>query len=320
MSQILAETSNVYQVSSAQGLLQALSSAAIRPRVQMSCASQPVYHQWRSDPTSLSEYLFVYNDQHVAVNCSANVSVTAQVTPCILDAFTGSQMPEFNYQRVSNGIVSLDFSLRANETRIWLFSHNNTINNKNKNETRHNAGQASAIPYVVRATTTLQTWNLTIQDWHGPKLPTDQYSVRTEIDTTHFSNTTLKPWISLGQQYANVSGVGIYTTTFSKPASSSTNAVLSFPRVYHTLRAKVNGMQVQPLDPVNPVVDINPYLAKAGMNTLEVTITTPLFNRVKAEADTIQFLGLPASSVQPEYKTMPRQEYGLVGPVEIRWI
>ncbi|KIX10705.1 uncharacterized protein Z518_01789 [Rhinocladiella mackenziei CBS 650.93] len=349
IEQILAKTGNVHRLDSARDLANALSSIGIAPRAQLSCSSNPVYTVWRSDPAAKKEYLFIYNDQSVATTCTANLTVATSKTPYILDAWTGTQEPLLSYQRASNNTIYMDLDLKANETRIISFtqdrSYNNSIVRKSVNvkwmrsvDSTHIAlvlagpanvtsstGKVSSFNPALPSATSLRTWDLTIQDWHGPSSPEDFYSVRTEITTSHLSNISLVPWSSLGHQYASTSGVGIYTTTFATPesnSSSSLGAFLSFPPVQHTLRASLNGHKLPPVDPTNPVVNIGPYLAKADgkrVNTLEVKITTTLFNKVKAEANTHMFVGSPISEAQPLYATTPNQEYGLLGPVEVEW-
>lgn len=349
IQQLSATTTNIHHLESVEALPEALLAAGITPRVQLSCSTNPVYTVWRSDPAEGKDYIFIYNDQPVPVRCEANFTTEPNVVPHILDAWTGKQAPLFSYHRTSDTVLSFNLTLVGNETQIITLiqdsdkrnhilqmtdnmtllpstdpSHVSVVITGPANITS-STGKTSVFRPSLPPPTYLENWDLTIQDWHGPTSPDEKFSVKTEITTYQLLNISLAPWNSLGSEYANVSGVGIYKTTFSTPQPSSPSrlgAYISFPRVQHTLRASVNGHRLGPLDPVNPVADITPYLRRAAdgnLNELVVEVTTTLLNRVKSEAGSLLFVGAPIISTQPLYANFPSQEYGLLGPVVVTW-
>ncbi|MYS72839.1 hypothetical protein GTY88_20820, partial [Streptomyces sp. SID5926] len=68
-------------------------------------------------------------------------------------------------------------------------------------------------------------------------------------------------------------------------------------------RVRVNGRDADPVDRLDPVVDVGPLLRR-GANTIEIEVATPLANRLRVS--------------RPEvFGGLTRQEYGLVGPVRL---
>lgn len=85
------------------------------------------------------------------------------------------------------------------------------------------------------------------------------------------------------------------------------------------MRAYINGKQLPAIDPTNPVLDIASYIKAGKRYELMVEVTTPLFNRIKTDANQTMIWGSIAGEVQPLYAAMPYQEYGLLGPVSVQW-
>ncbi|KAJ9668901.1 hypothetical protein H2201_001147 [Coniosporium apollinis] len=339
--------SNVHRVASLEDLPSALADAGILPRTSLRCSSGPVYTAWRSDLDNGSEYVYIYNDQDVAASCEASFTTQAGAVPYIYDAWTGTRRPALQYGRSSSSIT-MPLQLQANQTMIVGFESSRkgrssapkcAISGFSGNVSSLGYGQGGQIyanligPAEITSVsgkrwsfdvsppsaTDLSTWDLSIEDWHAPP---DPYEVETAITMHYLRNQTLVPWTSLGPGFDAVSGVGRYNTTFTMPATATgarLGAILSLGPVVHTMRVFINNQQLPPIDPSNPVVDVSSFVRPDSTNSITVEVTTTLFNRIKATANSTMVVGVPAAVAQPGYASSPPQEYGLLGPVSIQW-
>jgi hypothetical protein len=143
------------------------------------------------------------------------------------------------------------------------------------------------------------SWRLEVEDWLPGTSATRTETVRRTVDLD-----TLLPWSQI-PQLADSAGVGRYRTTVALPAGwdASHGARLELGQVSDTARVTVNGTPAPPVDRLNPVVDIGPYLAP-GRNVIEIEVATPLVNRLRV--------------ARPEvFGSTARQDHGLVGPVRL---
>ncbi|WUI03971.1 glycosyl hydrolase [Spirillospora sp. NBC_00431] len=152
---------------------------------------------------------------------------------------------------------------------------------------------------VVPAPRMLSQWHLRVAD-HRPG-PSPSITVEHIHD---LELTGLRAWTEL-PGLADVSGVGRYTTTFDLgPAwTGGHGAYLHLGQVNGTVRVRANGRRTSPVDLNDPVVDLGGHLRR-GRNTVEIEVATTLRNRLR--------------TLSPEQATMPRQPYGLIGPVVLR--
>jgi hypothetical protein len=152
---------------------------------------------------------------------------------------------------------------------------------------------------AVREPIQLTSWELRLEDWQPGARATE--TVRPVI-TRHLD--TLAAWSAI-PGLEDVSGVGTYTTTVTldRAWSGSDGAVLELGEVADTFRVWVNGRQVPPCDVLDTSVDLGGLLRR-GPNTIKVEVTSTLINRLR--------------TVTPEvYAAVPRQAFGLVGPVRL---
>ncbi|MFF7468984.1 glycosyl hydrolase [Streptomyces sp. NPDC008092] len=151
----------------------------------------------------------------------------------------------------------------------------------------------------VPAPVTLDRWTLSVDDWRPGADATS-----TEVVGHTLALDALLPWSQI-PELADVGGIGRYRTTVALPGNwtSSTGAVLRLGSVGDTCRVTVNGIQVGPVDRVNPEVDLGSLL-RPGANTVEVEVATPLFNRLRVSNPAV-------------FGTAARQAYGLLGPVRL---
>jgi hypothetical protein len=258
--------------------------------------------------------------------------------------------PLFSYERSKAGIY-VEVSLTTNQTMVLAFklgeSHQdwgcplNVTNGSKLIFKESNSGNviidllgpctiesASGKSWSFAATpptpTNLSNWNITIEDWHSSQ---NRSAMQNVITTTQFTNHSLMPWRLLGPGYEAVSGIGIYTTSFIVPegdsAVSKMGARLNLGRVDNTIRAYVDGKPLAPIDITNAVVDLGDALGESAVpgsaHILKVEVSSTLFNRVKADLDSIMVFGTSASEEQPEYANSTAKDYGLVGPVVLEW-
>ncbi|KAB8196015.1 alpha-L-rhamnosidase [Nonomuraea phyllanthi] len=146
---------------------------------------------------------------------------------------------------------------------------------------------ATAVIGAVPEPVNLSSWRLKVTD------------VRPDGPLTHpLSLDRLAPWSDI-PDLADVSGIGVYSTEVSLEGG----AYLDLGAVTDTCRVRVNGRPLPPVDLLDPVVDVGPYVRR-GTNTIEVEVATPLGNRLRV-ADPAVYGGLP------------RRPYGLMGPVRL---
>lgn len=349
---LLSSLPNVQFLASVDDLPQALSKVGILPRVQLECGESTVYTVWRH--TKVQDYLFLYNDHTQPIDCAATITTPGNTTPYINDAWTGASQQLLEYTRLSAEKLQVPIRLAGNATQIISLiatpqrSTTNSVTSRSGEvrslRAKHGSTVIAAVAGSARITTSdgrelsfdepvpaptnLDTWDIEIQDWHGPTDPARRFDVLTEIDTTRLDRKLLAVWSSYGEQYRNVSGIGIYTTTFTTPevprlmtsSSKKLGAFLKLPLVEHTLRIKFNSKELPPIDPLTPTVDLSAHLCPPGRtNTIVIEIATTLFNRLLSEIDTLQFIGVPLSKLEPAFVNATRFEYGLVGPVELEW-
>ncbi|ROV88303.1 hypothetical protein VMCG_10483 [Cytospora schulzeri] len=363
----LADSPSVHFLPSVSEVAGVLSQLSIKPRVGLNCTSNPVYPVLRSDVDKGVEYMWLYNDQDLVVNCTVSFTTSRHksTTPFVYDAFTGKQEELVQYA-THGDTFTLPVSLAANETTILAFKLGPSKSTGNKKSfvtsSSHNVASIRRSPSNSRSTSVLATitssgsatltfdsgktvmfdvslpmaadlttWDITIEDWHAPD---DLFDIEagTVITLHNFTDHPLVPWTDLGAGFEKVSGVGRYTTQFTVPPLPSTNnastcitqrigALLSLGPVVNTVRVSIDGVQLPPIDPVRPVVDISSYLGKAGHeHELTVEVSTTLFNRVKSMADEIMMWGQIASVQQSLYASEGPFGYGLLGPVTVQWI
>lgn len=151
----------------------------------------------------------------------------------------------------------------------------------------------------VAAPVALTSWDLAVEDWQPGSSATE--TVR-PVRTLHLD--ALAPWSQV-PGLEDVSGIGVYTTTVDLGSdwTPADGAVLALGEVNDTFRVRVNGRRVPPCDVLDTTVDVGTLL-HAGSNVIEVEVATTLINRLRTVTPAV-------------YGGVPRQAYGLVGPVSL---
>jgi hypothetical protein len=151
----------------------------------------------------------------------------------------------------------------------------------------------------VREPVALTSWDLAVEDWQPGATATE--TVR-PVRKVHLD--ALLPWSQV-PGLEDVSGVGVYSTTvdLGRDWTAADGAVLELGEVNDTFRVRVNGRQVAPCDVLDTTVDLSGLLRR-GRNQIEVEVATTLINRLRTVTPAV-------------YGPVPRQSYGLVGPVRL---
>lgn len=151
----------------------------------------------------------------------------------------------------------------------------------------------------VQQPVALPSWDLAVEDWQPGDTATE--TVR-PVRSVHLD--ALAPWSQV-PGLEDVSGVGVYSTVVDLGADwgPADGAVLELGEVNDTFRVRVNGRQVAPCDVLDTTVDLGGLLRK-GRNEIEVEVATTLINRLRTVTPAV-------------YGPVPRQAYGLVGPVRL---
>ncbi|KAH8743984.1 hypothetical protein F5883DRAFT_634313 [Diaporthe sp. PMI_573] len=341
--------SNVKFIQSSDSLLGALEILEIIPRVrvrssQPAAAAKDLHTLWRSDKDV--DYVFLYNKGPLALY---NISVEAEEDkiPHRLNAWTGDQEAIPVYGRSPQGI-NMQITLQKDQTAIIALVPGNTQNHVISHSDNvakvsyasdkrlsvlvndaHAAsltlvnGNTHIIPSITGNTNAILPeieigpWNLTLESW----IPgSDLSSTKSVKEIIYLGpQTALLPWSEIPTAQ-NVSGVGVYTATFSIPnlcqlSLSEMASTIHFGPVLHTLRAWINGKQLPSVDLFDAQLDISNYVVP-GDNLIRVETASTLFNAVKARHDWVKSIVGP---IDPEvYTSVDWQPHGLVGPVRIK--
>lgn len=146
---------------------------------------------------------------------------------------------------------------------------------------------------------TLSGWHLAVEDWRPGDSATETVKLHHELTLD-----ALVPWTEI-PELQDVSGIGRYRTTLElgDAWTGGHGAYLDLGQVLDTHRVAVNGQPLPPVDRVNPVTDVGPYL-REGTNIIEVEVATTLNNRLRVSDPGV-------------YGGRSRQAYGLIGPVRL---
>lgn len=185
-----------------------------------------------------------------------------------------------------------DFTVRAVKSGIY----NTTLSN----------GDIYATSLTVPQAKELTNWDLAVEDWTASEtkekrsetrnttvydaatntyqdveLTTEEvlYQTNKNVISTHLE--TLTTWDKIEEIGKEVSGIGVYTTTFDWDASAANGAYLDLGTFLQNAVVEVNGQRAETVDVVDPVIDLAGLL-KDGENTLKITMTSTLANRMLA--------------------------------------
>uniref|UniRef100_A0AAU1UH35 Glycosyl hydrolase n=1 Tax=Streptomyces sp. NBC_00119 TaxID=2975659 RepID=A0AAU1UH35_9ACTN len=327
----------VRRVSDKADVPAALSDLGVQPDVRHATASTLLNAHRVADGV---DYYYLCNGKH-AENVKPPVApmdheVTLRRTghdgvPYLLDLWTGDARRIGQYAEDGDSI-RLRVALHPAETLVVAIGRPGLFGDRGGKQPHAVSSQAESVQFVngeltVRhsaagtfdtvlsqdaSTTTVSTtigevpeprvlsaWQLHVEDWRPGGAPTT-----TTVTGYDLKLDALAPWSQL-EGLEDVSGVGRYrtTVTLERPWTGGYGAYLELGTPSGTCRVTVNGRQLDPVDQINPVVDVGPWL-KRGDNTIEVEVASTLANRLRVSDPDV-------------YGGLARQQYGLTGPVRL---
>jgi hypothetical protein len=342
----LLSLENVHVISSNTTLAATLQSVGILPRTSITTNGN-WYTYWREDNRTSTDYVWVYNDatgvpfgQGLTIG---NVSFETTGTPYVYDAWTGNETLVSAYQQnathttielqlAGNQSAIIGFKCQKNQTVYAHSRSSSTLALKTSGESLHLTrgldeqhrdvevpdGSTVNMNPVTISSFQLTNWTLVVESWTAPG---DIYDVEAPVTKTNltFNIPTLLPWKELSPSLTNVSGLGYYSTAFQWPpvdvnVTDLLGAYIDLGAIIHTVRVRVNGKPLPPLDLTWAKADIGPALIP-GTNVVEVVVSTPLGNALRPIWDEVMTSGKPATASVPVAR--PAADYGLVSPVSI---
>ena len=333
--QSILSKKNVINVATEADVVGALATLGIKPF----CGSSFVcVHRW--DKAENLHYVFFYNQNSTSTQ---EVTLQATGTPYVLDTWSGEVHRIAEYKEDSNSIT-FKLSMAANATAIVAigdpdsfgsaksslthalpsnFSGNVTYDRNElvaksfqSQTTTLSLSNKTQVPIEISVTESLRTlnsWQLTIEDWG----PTSNISETTSHSTTmhHYNISSVASWDEIDPALKFVSGIGYYQTTFTWDGSRESGFILTTGPVFHTMEAKLNGHALNAFEPYDPWVDLTGHLVR-GENVLEIQVATTLQNRLLDLPFEIETSG---GHPNPPYagRVNANQKYGLTGPVQL---
>lgn len=293
--------------------------------------------------------MIVYNDATGLApgtgSVSGNITLDTSGTPWQYNSWTGDVAPIFIYSQ-DKGTTTVPISLSGNQSTIFAFQDtpqqahftsaspsifsvspcpNNsslfvkTIPSSDVPQLTFQNGTSYTPFCPTTQALNLSTWNLTLESWSPPL---DLTTLPSVLQNTTYPATALLPWSDISPNLQNVSGRGVYSSTFDVPAtfklSSSGGAALTLPPISHTLRASLNGHDLPVFDIWHPVAEITDLLVApdgdgiSKGNRLELVVSTPLGNAARGVWSELQCGGLSAEGPLPGIA-----QYGIIGSVEV---
>lgn len=343
VEEVIANENNIHYVSTNDKLPTALQRAGIMPRVQTHAVNSSVLSVYRTEPESGIDYIWLFNNAATAASSfTTDVCVNEDRLPFSLNAWTGTSRRIARYS-FSDNRLRIPLTLQPYETAIvalkplaverppWVVYSTDLVEAINYNRDGKlvaslkgpavvaiNGTENRTLSAAVPSPTELVHWDLEIHDWRA--IPNDTRTIEPQILVHKFANQSLLPWKDISPELEAVSGIGIYSAKFAVPNVNGIGGLLSVGPIFHTLRAWVNGHQLDPFGADGVKVDITPYIRRDGNNTIRIEVSTTLYNRLKADVDAIWQMGTPLSVLAPTYADGESQAYGLLGPVAIDWV
>lgn len=308
----LLKQPSVRHIKGRDGLPGALRELGVRPAVDIS--QTPDLLALRR---TLKRGALYYLHNPTASGIVADVTLDGTGVPRELDAWTGRTTPLGRYRtddgrtvlpvRLPAGgstVIALDGGRASHAVSVTggevVFAHDGGLRLRATEAGTYAATlddgtrKQLTVP-AVPAQRQLDDWMLSVDDWY---LGADGQRA---VAGHQLTLAGLKPWSEIpGLQ--DVSGVGTYRTTLRLDRCDG--AYLDLGQVTDTFEVTVNGKVLPPPDQISRRLDLAGYLT-AGTNTLTIRVATTLRNRLRVTD------GYSAQAA------MPRQQYGLIGPVRI---
>ncbi|KAH7377416.1 secreted protein [Cadophora sp. MPI-SDFR-AT-0126] len=316
-----------------------LASLGVLPRTRTQVSGGTWLTYWRHDDGAKADYVLILNDG--TSSSSGTVTFESTGKPFLLNAWTGVEEPVVEYT-VSSQLITIPFKFAAGQNVIVVFRDpsyrgpKTYVTSKSSvaglgfqystkdglsikvpasttpgTVTLSNSKKVTIPAQKIPAAITLSNYTLTAEVWTPGADFYDSNTIGTKTNKT-FTIQSLQSWPSIAG-LENSAGVGYYKTSFLwRKADGATGAQIDFGPVQNTLRVRVNGKQIPPLDTSAATADISAYLVD-GQNFVEATAATTLYNGV------VPFYSQLLNSGQAPYTPLVAQSVpaGLTGTVVV---
>ncbi len=279
----------VKTVDSTEDAMEALQELQVYPRAAYTESNDKLLTVLRK--TEDASYLYVYNYMYEDEEAySGQISISGAYEPYELNTWSGDVEGYTDYT-VAEDRTLLNVCVEPGEVQIFALDPNGNIE------------QTEAAAVTAEEYMTLDGWSLTVDSYQpGEKVTRTETNEETGVTTTEAAYETehvmidagtleeLVPWKDMDAVGEYVSGVGIYTTTFTladdwdSEVSRLVFKADSFN--YGTASITINGTKaVVNMDTAE--ADLTEYL-QAGENTIEVRVSSSLRNVMREVGYLIQ--------------------------------
>ena len=312
----MKQLDTVATVQTQQEAYGALLELGVRPRAEYTQSNQNLLSVLRKD--SDASYLYVYNYQYEETqNYVGQISLDGVYKPYLLNTWTG-ETDEIVQYSVEDGRTILNIDLKPGDMMLFALDPSGqdekTVVARSENVSGISVQDGQQIALVSQSGTAkltysdgstfetevaapediaLNDWSLTVESWEpGDKVfrtedrglgyTTTEVTYQTNRVSIDVGKTELKPWKDIDEVGPEVSGIGLYSTTFVLPETwSKQDSGLIFNAESFcggTAALFVNGQQV-PINMDSGSMDISDYVA-AGTNELQVRVASSLRNQM----------------------------------------
>lgn len=256
-----------------------------------------------------------------ATDQTTEIALSLKENEMIIVAFTndtipGVEVPPVHFTSAPSSVLGFSFS---NATGLVAKIPASTTDTT-EILTTSDGTQTNFSGVDVPAAFQLTSWNLTAEHWDPPANLSDVETIAVKSNTTHTDLTyPLLDWNSI-PGLANTSGLGFYSSSFtwppatSTPSTSTLGAIITFSPIIHTLTLTINSIQLPPIDPLNPSVDISAFLVN-GTNLVEAKIATVIYNVLVPILTQLETAGSGISLPLSDFPAFV--DVGLVGTVVV---
>ena len=269
------------------------------------------YNQLAKDPENpgASHYPFIDKEASFSEK-DVIVTLKGEGRPYLMDGWSGKITPIAAYTQ-GEGSVTLDLHFDEDEAKMIALLTDEQAQRNGIDITESHAVSSTATPdyvdgkLVVKAAgngdilTTIENgvrvsatasgvqqafeiaeWDLQVRAIRRGE--TDYFRDSVWEDLSPVKLTELKGWKEINPDWANVSGVGIYTAFFDldRGWKEGYGALIDLGEVEDMFNITVNGVTLDPVNQINTVYDIGRYLVK-GNNTIRIEVGTTLMNQYK---------------------------------------
>ena len=269
------------------------------------------YNQLAKDPENpgASHYPFIDKEASFSEK-DVTVTLRGEGRPYLMDGWSGKITPIATYT-LGDGSVTLDLHFDEDEAKMIALLTDEQARRNGINVIESHAVSSTAAPdyvdgkLVVKAAgngeilTTIENgvrisatasgvqqafeiaeWDLQVRAIRRGE--TDYFRDSVWEDLSPVKLTELKGWKEINPDWANVSGVGIYTASFDLDSGwkEGYGALIDLGEVEDMFNITVNGITLDPVNQINTIYDIGRYLVK-GSNTIRIEVGTTLMNQYK---------------------------------------